>query len=382
VGLSGVHASFLTELPRPRPTRGAVIEVAEVASAPVPDLGLDESGRPTSPVVVVDLDSAEAAAPAEIEAAAQRLAATLCVVLGVSRDVPPPSASSLLTVAASALAAQSADARVVVVADPVATTADLVEVVRRTPVAAATLVGVLRQTAELGVPDGLAAESAAYSTLLGGTEFAAWLAARGPARTVAADGPPVLVERQGDVLRVRLNRPVRRNAIDAGMRDALVDALAVAVADPEVAIELSGAGPAFSSGGDLDEFGSAPDPATAHLVRSEQSVGRLLDRVRDRATAFVHGPCIGAGVEIPAFAGRVVARRDATFRLPELALGLIPGAGGTVSVPRRIGRWRAAWMALAGADVDAETALRWGLVDAVEDFDADLHRETKDQGTD
>jgi enoyl-CoA hydratase/carnithine racemase len=81
----------------------------------------------------------------------------------------------------------------------------------------------------------------------------------------------------------------------------------------------------------------------------------------------IHGACIGAGVEISAFAGRVTAAPAAWFQLPELAMGLIPGAGGCVSVPRRIGRQRAALMMLSGQRIDAQTALRWGLIDAIED---------------
>ena len=81
---------------------------------------------------------------------------------------------------------------------------------------------------------------------------------------------------------------------------------------------------------------------------------------------LVHGACVGAGIETPAAAGRVVARPDAYFRLPEVAMGLIPGAGGTASIPRRIGRRRACYTAVTGWDVDAATALAWGLVDAVE----------------
>ncbi len=79
--------------------------------------------------------------------------------------------------------------------------------------------------------------------------------------------------------------------------------------------------------------------------------------------AEVHGACIGAGIELPAFARRVVAREDTWFQLPELAMGLVPGAGGTVSIPRRIGRQRTAWLALTSQRIDAETAWRWGLVD-------------------
>jgi enoyl-CoA hydratase/carnithine racemase len=96
------------------------------------------------------------------------------------------------------------------------------------------------------------------------------------------------------------------------------------------------------------------------------SVGRAIDRIRDRVTAHLHGPCAGSGVELPAFAGRVVAHRDTTLLLPEVELGLVPGAGGTVSLPRRIGRHRTAELALRGVPIDAATALAWGLVDAID----------------
>jgi enoyl-CoA hydratase/carnithine racemase len=72
---------------------------------------------------------------------------------------------------------------------------------------------------------------------------------------------------------------------------------------------------------------------------------------------------VGAGIELPAFARRVVADRGAFFELPEVGMGLVPGAGGTVSLPRRIGPQRTAWLALTGRRLDAETALSWGLVD-------------------
>jgi enoyl-CoA hydratase/carnithine racemase len=102
-------------------------------------------------------------------------------------------------------------------------------------------------------------------------------------------------------------------------------------------------------------------------VRTTRNAGIQLARLADRAHVFVHGPCVGAGVELPAFARRVTARSDATFLLPEVAMGLVPGAGGTASIPRRIGRHRTAHLAIAGRPIDAATALDWGLVDAVDD---------------
>jgi enoyl-CoA hydratase/carnithine racemase len=88
-----------------------------------------------------------------------------------------------------------------------------------------------------------------------------------------------------------------------------------------------------------------------------------------RAGSFsvhVQGACVGAGLEMAAFAARLIATPEAWFQLPELAMGLIPGAGGCVSVPRRIGRQRAALMFLSGRRINAATALRWGLIDAIE----------------
>lgn len=236
--------------------------------------------------------------------------------------------------------------------------------VRTNPLAAAALAVLLRATATIDVGAALVAESATYSLLQAGPEHQAWLATHRRKERVG-EPEPVRMSRHGDVVRLTLDRPHVHNAFGAATRDALLDGLAVAEADPGVTVVVDGAGPSFCSGGDLNEFGTLPDPATAHLVRVARSVGRGVHALRDRVTFVVHGTCVGAGVELPAFAGRVVARPDATFRLPEVAMGLVPGAGGTVSLPRRIGTERTAWLALTGRAIDATTALDWGLVDAV-----------------
>jgi enoyl-CoA hydratase/carnithine racemase len=152
--------------------------------------------------------------------------------------------------------------------------------------------------------------------------------------------------------------------MNAAMRDAVCEAFEVVAADRDITeVHLSGDGPSFCSGGDLDEFGSATDAGAAHLIRVARSAGRPVHEHADLVTAHLHGACIGAGIEVPAFAGRVEAAPDTVISLPEVAMGLIPGAGGTVSVSRRIGRWRTAWLALSGAALDAATAHAWGLVD-------------------
>ena len=248
---------------------------------------------------------------------------------------------------------------------------DLTAAIGRNPQASTTLAQVLRVCSG-DVGRDLVTESLAYATLQAGREHRSWLAAhsqdRRPGMTLDEDGSPAArITRTGATLDVLLNRPARRNAYSARMRDELVAALQLASSDPTItAVELRGEGPSFCSGGDLAEFGTVEDPATAHQIRTTRSAGYLAHLVADKLIPRVHGRCVGAGVELPAFAARVSAAAGTTFRLPEVGMGLIPGAGGTASLPRRIGRHRTAWLAITGCELDAETALRWGLVDQVD----------------
>ncbi|HVN42252.1 MAG TPA: enoyl-CoA hydratase/isomerase family protein [Steroidobacteraceae bacterium] len=252
--------------------------------------------------------------------------------------------------------------------DNAATLGPLIENIRRSPLAAMVLVQVLRATEQLPIEQALVVESLAYATLQGGAEFRRWLDAR-PARSrprATDPGPPVVVERNGANLEIRLNRPSRRNSMSVEMRDGLCEALQLVAADPSIdTARVSGLGQCFSSGGDLDEFGTAPDTATAHAVRSLRLPASVLLQCVERVEFRLHGACVGAGAELPAFGRRVHATPDAFFQLPEIRLGLIPGAGGCVSIPRRIGRQRMAYMALSSARIDAPQALAWGLVDAI-----------------
>ncbi len=230
------------------------------------------------------------------------------------------------------------------------------------PLASAALARLLPRVVETDVPNGLVLESRTFSELLAGPELASWLDARGAPRP-ADDPHRVQLERTGDELTITLDRPARRNAYDAAMRDALLEALEVARLDPDVRVTLRGAGPDFCAGGDLDEFGTAQDLDAAHRTRVAASPGALVHALRDRVTVHVHGHAVGSGIEIAAFAGHVRASADARFGLPEVAMGLVPGAGGTVSLSRRIGRHRLLWWGLTGAVLDATTAHRWGIVD-------------------
>jgi enoyl-CoA hydratase/carnithine racemase len=264
-----------------------------------------------------------------------------------------------------------ADLRVITVDSVSATVDELTARCDRWPHASGVCDDVLRAVDPLGPTlSGVMTESLAYSTLQAGPEFARWLSERGPAR-VPEIADPVRVARDGDVVRIAFNRPQRHNAFSTDARAALLEALAVAQLDPSVTgVVLSGNGPSFCSGGDLAEFGTFADPASAHLARTRYSPALALDALAARlgraCRAEVHGRVIGSGLEMAAFCGWVTARDDAVFGLPELALGLLPGAGGTVSVTRRIGRWRTAYLVLSGRTVGAPTALEWGLVDEVQ----------------
>ncbi|ORW04512.1 enoyl-CoA hydratase [Mycobacterium kyorinense] len=262
------------------------------------------------------------------------------------------------------------DRRVITVPSVDAMLSELGQRLRRWPQAAAVCDDVLRAV-DPGAPAfrGVITESLAYSTLQSGQEFARWLAERGPARMPAIPDP-VVARRDGNTLRIKFNRPSRHNAFSTDARAALLEALDVARYDTSVdEVVLSGNGPSFCSGGDLAEFGTFSDPATAHLARTRYSPALVLDaltaRLGSACRAEVHGQVLGSGLEMAAFCGRVVAAHDSVFGLPELSLGLIPGAGGTVSITRRIGRWRTAYLVLSGNTIDPETALAWGLVDAV-----------------
>jgi enoyl-CoA hydratase len=259
-----------------------------------------------------------------------------------------------------------ADALDAIVEHPVSVDA-LIRQTTRAPRAAAVAVQLLRSLDGLSCARALPLESFCYGLLQGSAEHEAWLASRVPAKQRAPVGR-LIVERRESVLHVTLDRPQARNAIDRQLRDQLFEAFTLAVLDPEVrSVRLRAVGPAFSIGGDLEEFGTTRDPATAHLIRSRTLPALALAGRAEILDVHVQGACVGAGLEIAAFAGRLTATSDAWFQLPELAMGLIPGAGGCVSVPRRIGRQRAALMILSGRRINATTALRWGLIDAIED---------------
>lgn len=238
------------------------------------------------------------------------------------------------------------------------------------PRTAAVAVHLLRTIESMDVEPALVQESVAYGLLQGSAEHAAWSVSRVPSGGSASEGR-VQLTRDADVLDILLDRAEERNAVDRTMRDALYEAFTLAALDPDISkVRLRGAGRAFSVGADLAEFGTTRDPATAHLIRMLTLPAHAIVKCSAKFEAHIQGACVGSALEMTAFARRLTASANAWFHLPELAMGVIPGAGGCVSVSRRIGRQRAALMILSSRRINAATALDWGLIDAIVDDNA------------
>jgi len=324
-------------------------------------------------VGIAALDPAVLAAGAEsLEAALDPFAGepTLVVVANLAdTDVACTSAAltalrqvAMLTVGVDAPSPLAPCFDLVVTADELPRVRAAFERSPRASVAAALLV----RTPPPDIWTGLVAESATYSALQAGPEFIAWRRGR-PVHPPSPhdDAPRVRLSDRDGVLEIVLTRPFKHNALDRRMRDELFEALTAARARDRGAVVLRADGPSFCSGGDLDEFGSFPDPATAHVIRLSRSPAWRCAQLSERLVVGIHGACLGAGTELPAFAARVVAADDARIGLPELGLGLVPGAGGTVSIPRRSSSSRLLDLLLRDGTIDAPTAHEWGIVDEV-----------------
>jgi enoyl-CoA hydratase/carnithine racemase len=254
----------------------------------------------------------------------------------------------------------------VIVAESDVNLSALNSVVQRCPNAAISLSVLLRQQYAT-IESVLVAESATYALLQGGQEFAAWRAKRPIATGSNERAQVVKTERVDHIFTITLDRPEIHNAFNMQMRDELAEALTLAATDREILrVQINATGSSFCSGGDLNEFGQRPDTTSAHIIRLTRSPARLMHEVGVKVEVHVHGWCLGAGIELPAFAKRIVAHPDAKLGLPEVSFGLIPGAGGTASVRQRIGRHRTAYLALTATPIDTTTALEWGLIDEIQ----------------
>ena len=182
-------------------------------------------------------------------------------------------------------------------------------------------------------------------------------------RRKSGDFSTVVFDKRDDIAWVTLNRPYQLNAYNVRMRDDLHQVLLAVYDDPEVrAMVLAGAGRAFSTGGDVSEFGTAPSPIVARWVRFRRDVWGLLRGLPIPTVAAVHGFTVGGGLEMALLCDVIVAADDTRICLPETGLGMIPGVAGTQTVSRRAGLAHALDFCLTGRWIDANEALRIGLV--------------------
>jgi len=176
----------------------------------------------------------------------------------------------------------------------------------------------------------------------------------------------VIYEKSRSIAIVTLNRPDKFNAYNVAMRDDLHQTLGAIYDDPEVrAMILMGAGRAFSSGGDVSEFGSAPSPTIARWVRFRRDVWGLLRKLPIPTLAAVHGFTVGGGLEMALLCDLAIAADDTRICLPESGLGMIPGVAGTQTAARRLGLAWGLDLPITGRWIDAREALAIGLVSEV-----------------
>ena len=189
----------------------------------------------------------------------------------------------------------------------------------------------------------------------------------------------IAYSKTGPVARVVLDRPNVINAYNVRMRDELYGVMEAVRDDPEVRVAvLSGAGDkGFCAGADLTEFGTAPSQVVAREVRWERDIWGLFLSLEKPLVAALHGWVVGSGVEIACLCDIRIASEDAVFRMPEVALGMLPAAGGTQTLPRIVGVDRALRLLLECGPFDAVEARRMGLVHTIvprDDLQAEAER--------
>jgi enoyl-CoA hydratase/carnithine racemase len=177
----------------------------------------------------------------------------------------------------------------------------------------------------------------------------------------------LIYEKTGRIAVVTLNRPEVLNIHNMAMRDNLFEVLSAIREDDEIRVVIfKGAGEkAFCAGADLKEFLTAPLPTQAREVRFDADLWNLFTQMPQPLIAAVHGYCLGSGIEIALCCDLVIASEDAKFGLPEVGLGIIPAAGGTQTIPRAIGNGPALEMMLTNRWIDADEAIRIGLVNKI-----------------
>lgn len=182
----------------------------------------------------------------------------------------------------------------------------------------------------------------------------------------------ILLERDGAVATVTLNRPAVLNALNLRMLDELSETFAQLDADASLrAVILTGAGAkAFAAGADIGELSALPGAHAGEAqARKGQALTRAIERLRVPVIAAVNGFALGGGCELAMACDIRVASENAKFGQPEVNLGILPGYGGTQRATRLLGEGTAMYLCLTGEMLDAAEALRVGLVQKVVPLD-------------
>jgi enoyl-CoA hydratase/carnithine racemase len=177
----------------------------------------------------------------------------------------------------------------------------------------------------------------------------------------------ILVETRDSVCRITLNRPEKRNAMNERMLRELAGALGRCEEDERVRVcVLRGAGEkAFSAGADLSEIASSGPLEIRESNRLWIDVFKTIEAMGKPVIASVHGHALAGGTELTLCCDLVVASDDALFGLTEMRVGVIPGAGACVRLPRWVGRAKAKEILMTGDPIPADEAYRIGLVNRV-----------------
>ena len=177
----------------------------------------------------------------------------------------------------------------------------------------------------------------------------------------------VLYEKKDGIAYITLNRPQALNVYNIQMRDELYQVFGTLYDDEDARVViLKGAGEkAFCAGADLSEFLTAPSPIIARQVRWERDIWGVFLNVPQPVIAALHGYVLGSGIEMALCSDLRLASENVQFGLPEVALGIIPAAGATQTLPRTIGRAKSLEMLLTGRWIGAEEAYKAGMVNQI-----------------
>jgi len=192
----------------------------------------------------------------------------------------------------------------------------------------------------------------------------------------------VLIEQHETYFEIVLNRPEKRNAINADLYAAFDTAVTEAARAPGIrAVLIRGAGKAFSSGIDVGDFLSLPQKygpnwqRRGRLITDDfQRVLNRLERLELPTIALLHGHCLGLAMELALACDIRIAAEGTQLGLPETRLGLIPDVGGTTRLVRLVGPGRAKELIFTGRMIDASQAEQWGIVNSVVPFEGLLDK--------